>query len=63
MLPPEPAHFLATVCLGPHMDRLPVELREPFVAEVLAREEEPLKLDYVRLNLEAVSAERASIEI
>ena len=39
--PPEPAEFLRTVCLGPHMDRLPEELREPFVAEVLALEDEP----------------------
>lgn len=53
IVPPSPAEFLATVCLGPHMDRLPEELREPFVAEVLAAEAEPLTLDYVRLNIEA----------
>ncbi len=27
--PPEPAEFLRTVCLGPHIDRLPEELRAP----------------------------------
>jgi trans-aconitate 2-methyltransferase len=53
IVPPEPAEFLRTVCLGPHMDRLPEELRDPFVADVLALEDEPLVLDYVRLNIEA----------
>jgi trans-aconitate 2-methyltransferase len=53
--PPEPAEFLRTVCLGPHMDRLPEELREPFVAEVLELEDDPLVLDYVRLNIDAVA--------
>lgn len=53
IVPPSPAEFLATVCLGPHMDRLPESLREPFIADVLAAEAEPLALDYVRLNIEA----------
>lgn len=53
IVPPSPAEFLATVCLGPHMDRLPESLREPFIADVLAAEPEPLALDYVRLNIEA----------
>lgn len=53
IVPPSPAEFLATVCLGPHMDRLPPPLREPFIADVLAAEPEPLALDYVRLNIEA----------
>jgi trans-aconitate 2-methyltransferase len=53
VVPPEPAEFLRTVCLGPHMDRLPEQLREPFVADVLELEDEPLVLDYVRLNIEA----------
>jgi trans-aconitate 2-methyltransferase len=53
IIPPSPAEFLATVCLGPHMDRLPEDLRGPFIADVLAAEPEPLGLDYVRLNLEA----------
>ncbi len=53
--PPEPAQFLRTVCLGPHMDRLPEELRDPFVADVLGLEEDPLVLGYVRLNIEARS--------
>jgi trans-aconitate 2-methyltransferase len=53
IVPPEPAEFLRTVCLGPHMDRLPEELREPFVTDVIALEDEPLVLDYVRLNIDA----------
>ena len=51
--PPEPAEFLRTVCLGPHMDRLPEELRDPFIADVLALEDDPLVLGYMRLNIEA----------
>lgn len=51
--PPEPAEFLRTVCLGPHMDRLPEELRMPFVERVLEREQNPLQMEYVRLNIEA----------
>jgi trans-aconitate 2-methyltransferase len=53
--PPEPAQFLRTVCLGPHMDRLPEELRDPFIADVLALEDAPLVLGYVRLNIDAVA--------
>jgi trans-aconitate 2-methyltransferase len=51
--PPEPAEFLRTVCLGPHMDRLPEELQAAFVEKVLEREPTPLQLEYVRLNIEA----------
>jgi trans-aconitate 2-methyltransferase len=54
--PPEPAEFLRTVCLGPHMDRLPEELRMPFVERVLEDESSPLQMDYVRLNIEAHAA-------
>jgi trans-aconitate 2-methyltransferase len=54
--PPEPAEFLRTVCLGPHMDQLPEELQAPFVARVLEREPDPLQLQYVRLNIEARAA-------
>lgn len=53
IVPPSPAEFLATVCLGPHVDRLPESLCETFIADVLAAEPEPLALDYVRLNIEA----------
>jgi trans-aconitate 2-methyltransferase len=56
IVPPEPAEFLRTVCLGPYMDRLPEDLRDPFIVDVLALEDEPLVLDYVRLNIDAAAA-------
>lgn len=55
IVPPEPAEFLRTVCLGPHVDRLPEELRDPFIADVIALEEDPLVLGYVRLNVDATA--------
>jgi trans-aconitate 2-methyltransferase len=51
--PPQPAEFIGTVCLGHQLDRLPAELRDPFVAAVLKAEPEPVQLEYVRLNIEA----------
>jgi trans-aconitate 2-methyltransferase len=45
--------FVSTVCLVRHLDRIPVELRDAFVDEVLARYGEPVVLDYVRLNMTA----------
>jgi trans-aconitate 2-methyltransferase len=55
IVPPEPAEFLRTVCLGPYVDRLPEELRDPFIADVMALEEDPLVLGYVRLNIAATA--------
>ena len=54
--PPEPEAFARTVCLGAHVERLPEDLRDRFVADVLATQEEPLVLEYVRLNIEATAA-------
>ena len=51
--PAEPLEFTSTVTLGPHLDRLPEELRRPFAEAVLEQTEMPLTLDYVRLNIEA----------
>ena len=51
--PTEARQFLATVTLGPQLERLPEELKDPFVDEVATRMGEPLVLDYVRLNIEA----------
>jgi len=56
VVPEEPAEFLRTICLGPYMDALPDELCDPFVAAVLAAEEQPLTMHYVRLNISAVAA-------
>ncbi len=51
--PTDPRDYLETVTLGPHLARLPEELRDRFVDAVLDRMPEPLTLDYVRLNLDA----------
>jgi trans-aconitate 2-methyltransferase len=51
--PAEPLRFTMTVTLGPHLARLPEQLRRPFAEDVLALCDEPLTLDYVRLNIEA----------
>ncbi len=56
IVPPEPAEFLRTVCLGPYLDVLPEQLHEPYVADVIALEADPLVLDYVRLNIEATAS-------
>ena len=55
IVPPEPKEFVGTICLGPYLDRLPEGLRDGFVDDVLALEDDPLVLDYVRLNIEAVA--------
>ncbi len=52
--PEKPSEFMRTVTLGPHLSYLPQEKRDPFVRAVLERSEEPVTLDYVRLNIEAV---------
>lgn len=56
VLPPEPFEFLRAICLAPYLDPLPEALRRPFVDDVLAAEPEPLRLRYVRLNLDASAA-------
>jgi trans-aconitate 2-methyltransferase len=51
--PEDPRAFVSTVCLVRHLDPLPAELRGPFVDRVLEQAGAPLRLDYVRLNMEA----------
>lgn len=53
--PEQPLAFISTATLGPVLDQLPPEKRQPFAEAVLARHEQPLVLDYVRLNIEAVA--------
>jgi trans-aconitate 2-methyltransferase len=53
--PEDPRAFLSTIVLGPHAQQLPEELREPFMDEVLAALGEPVVVDYVRLNIDAVA--------
>jgi len=53
--PEHPREFLATIVLGPHVQQLPEQLREPFMDDVLAAVGEPVVVDYVRLNIDAVA--------
>jgi trans-aconitate 2-methyltransferase len=55
MTPEDARAFVRTVCLVRHLDPLPAELRDPFVDRVLERSEDPLVLEYVRLNMSAVA--------
>ena len=54
--PERPLEFISTVTLGPILDQLPEEKRQPFAEAVLAESADPLVLDYMRLNIEAVAA-------
>jgi trans-aconitate 2-methyltransferase len=49
--PPDPSGYLRSVCLGYHLERLPEQLRAPYVEAV--RERCGGELDYVRLNITA----------
>jgi trans-aconitate 2-methyltransferase len=57
MTPREPKDYIRTVCLGHHLQRLPEELRAPYVDAVADRIASPMSIDYVRLN---ISARRAA---
>jgi trans-aconitate 2-methyltransferase len=49
--PGDPAGYLGAICLGSFVDRLPEDLRDPFVAAALDRLPDPLQIHYVRLNI------------
>jgi trans-aconitate 2-methyltransferase len=53
--PEHPREFLSTVVLGPHVQQLPMQLRERFMDEVMEALGEPVVIDYVRLNIDAVA--------
>ena len=53
--PEHPREFLSTIVLGPHVQRLPEELRDRFMDAVLAEVGEPVIVDYVRLNIDATA--------
>ncbi len=53
--PPEPPVFLGSVIATTWVECLPEDLRERFVADVLARLDTPFTADYVRLNMDAVA--------
>ncbi|HEX3875298.1 MAG TPA: methyltransferase domain-containing protein [Solirubrobacteraceae bacterium] len=51
--PPRPREFLETVICAPYLERLPVELRDPFLDAMQAGLDGDPVLDYVRLNWDA----------
>jgi trans-aconitate 2-methyltransferase len=53
--PEHPREFLSTIVLGPHVQHLPEELRDPFMDAVLAELGAPVLVDYVRLNIDATA--------
>jgi trans-aconitate 2-methyltransferase len=53
--PEDPRAFLSNIVLGPYVQQLPAQLREPFMDEVLAVLGEPVVVDYVRLNIDATA--------
>jgi trans-aconitate 2-methyltransferase len=53
--PEQPREFLSTIVLGPHVQRLAPELREQFMEEAMAELGEPVIVDYIRLNIDAVA--------
>jgi trans-aconitate 2-methyltransferase len=57
--PERPLEFTSTVTLGPLLAQLPEELRRPFAEAILEQSEQPLVLDYIRLNIEAVAGRTA----
>ncbi len=53
--PDHPREFLSAIVLGPHVQRLPESLREQFMDDVMAELGEPVVVDYIRLNIDAVA--------
>ena len=53
--PEHPREFLSTIVLGPHVQCLPEQLREQFMDDALQAIGEPVVVDYVRLNIDAVA--------
>jgi trans-aconitate 2-methyltransferase len=53
--PEHPREFLSTIIFEPYLRRLPEPLRERFIDELLELLGEPVTIDYVRLNIDAVA--------
>mgnify|MGYP001122096680 CR=1 FL=1 len=51
--PSAPADFVRTLCLKLHLEQLPEALRDRYLADVLAAAGTPVRLDFVRLNIDA----------
>jgi trans-aconitate 2-methyltransferase len=58
--PDEPRTYMGTVMLGSHLERLPAALHDEFIAAVLGELAEPLTVNYVRLNIDAVRGRSSS---
>lgn len=54
--PERPLEFISSMTLGPILEQLPDEKRQPFAEAVLEQSDQPLVIDYLRLNIEAVAA-------
>jgi trans-aconitate 2-methyltransferase len=53
--PERPLEFISSMTLGPILEQLQEEKRQPFAEAVLEESDQPLVLDYLRLNIEAVA--------
>ena len=51
--PEHPREYVAASGLGPHLSHLPEDLRDRFIDSVMSKLDEPVTLDYVRLNIDA----------
>ena len=56
VVPDDPVEWFRTILLGSHIERLPDDLREPFVRAVVDLMPDPVTVDYVRLDIDAVAA-------
>lgn len=56
VVPNDPYTYLTTIALKDHLARLPDERRRPFAEAVIDLLPEPVTVDYVRLNADAVAA-------
>jgi trans-aconitate 2-methyltransferase len=55
VVPDDPAAYARMVMLGAHLDRLAGDRHDGFVAAVLTNLPAPLRIEYVRLNIDAVA--------
>ncbi|MGH2955689.1 MAG: class I SAM-dependent methyltransferase [Solirubrobacterales bacterium] len=60
--PDRPREYVSTSGLGPHLSHLPDDLRDRFIDSVMSQLDEPVTLDYVRLNIHARRREGAPSE-
>jgi trans-aconitate 2-methyltransferase len=52
--PEDPREYLRTIVLGAAVQRLPEDLREPYMDDVMRELGTPVVIDYVRLNIDAI---------